>query len=167
MSQPPEPAAPSARRAPLSEATPSPCIGVCSTTSVGDVVCRGCKRFAHEVVDWNGYSDEQKQAVERRLQQLLERVLADKLRLDSAERLVAALRLGKVRYAAHRPPLCWAADLMRAMDGPCEALSQAGLTPKPEWRRRDIAELSAQVGEDFLRLSRAYHQRYLTVTAQR
>ncbi|MEL0305883.1 MAG: DUF1289 domain-containing protein, partial [Halieaceae bacterium] len=39
----------------------TPCIGVCST-GVGDVVCRGCKRFAHEVIDWNGYSPEQKQA---------------------------------------------------------------------------------------------------------
>ncbi|MDO7671884.1 MAG: DUF1289 domain-containing protein, partial [OM182 bacterium] len=24
----------------------TPCIGICSTTSVGDWVCRGCKRYS-------------------------------------------------------------------------------------------------------------------------
>ncbi|MEC7008614.1 MAG: DUF1289 domain-containing protein, partial [Pseudomonadota bacterium] len=31
----------------------TPCIGVCST-GIGDSVCRGCKRFSHEVIHWNG-----------------------------------------------------------------------------------------------------------------
>ena len=44
----------------------TPCIGVCST-GIGDAVCRGCKRFAHEVIDWNGYSQAQKQAIDARL----------------------------------------------------------------------------------------------------
>ena len=43
----------------------TPCIGVCST-ALGGFVCRGCKRFAHEVIDWNGYSHEQKMAIEQR-----------------------------------------------------------------------------------------------------
>jgi hypothetical protein len=47
----------------------SPCIGICSTT-YGDLVCRGCKRFAHEVVGWNGYDDDQKGAIWLRLRQL-------------------------------------------------------------------------------------------------
>jgi predicted Fe-S protein YdhL (DUF1289 family) len=38
--------------------TPTPCIGVCST-GIGDVVCRGCKRYAQEVIHWNGYSEQQ------------------------------------------------------------------------------------------------------------
>ena len=44
----------------------TPCIGVCST-GIGDAVCRGCKRFAHEVIDWNGYSQAQKEAIDARL----------------------------------------------------------------------------------------------------
>ncbi|MEM9624509.1 MAG: DUF1289 domain-containing protein, partial [Pseudomonadota bacterium] len=32
----------------------TPCVGICSTT-YGDLVCRGCKRFAHEIVQWNAY----------------------------------------------------------------------------------------------------------------
>ncbi|MBU2098945.1 MAG: DUF1289 domain-containing protein, partial [Gammaproteobacteria bacterium] len=29
-----------------SVSTKTPCIGICSTTSVGDKICRGCKRFS-------------------------------------------------------------------------------------------------------------------------
>ena len=29
----------------------NPCIGVCSTT-YGDDICKGCKRFRHEVSSW-------------------------------------------------------------------------------------------------------------------
>jgi hypothetical protein len=29
----------------------TPCVGLCSTV-YGDLVCRGCKRFHHEVINW-------------------------------------------------------------------------------------------------------------------
>lgn len=48
----------------------TPCVGVCSTT-YGDLVCRGCKRFAHEVVGWNGFADAQRHVVWVRLNRLL------------------------------------------------------------------------------------------------
>ena len=37
----------------------TPCVGLCSTV-YGDLVCRGCKRFHHEVIQWNGYNEEEK-----------------------------------------------------------------------------------------------------------
>ena len=36
----------------------TPCLGICSTT-FGDEVCKGCKRFAHEIVSWTKYSEEE------------------------------------------------------------------------------------------------------------
>ena len=47
----------------------TPCVGVCSTT-YGDLICRGCKRFAHEIVSWNGYTVQQQGRVWQRLEQL-------------------------------------------------------------------------------------------------
>jgi len=47
----------------------TPCIGICSTT-YGDLVCRGCKRFAHEIVGWNGYAWDQRSVVWARLLEL-------------------------------------------------------------------------------------------------
>ncbi len=47
--------------------TDSPCIGVCSTTNVGDDICRGCGRTADEVIYWNTFSEEEKIAINLRL----------------------------------------------------------------------------------------------------
>ena len=34
----------------------TPCLGICTTT-FGDEVCKGCKRFAHEIISWPKYSE--------------------------------------------------------------------------------------------------------------
>ncbi len=47
----------------------TPCVGICST-SHGDYVCRGCKRFFNEVRDWQNFEPEQKEMVFERLAQL-------------------------------------------------------------------------------------------------
>ena len=47
--------------------TDSPCLGICST-SLGDEVCVGCGRTFDEVRLWNTYSDEEKAAINQRLQ---------------------------------------------------------------------------------------------------
>lgn len=46
----------------------SPCVGICSTTNVGDNICQGCGRTAEEVIEWNSYSDSKKIAINQRLQ---------------------------------------------------------------------------------------------------
>ena len=51
----------------------TPCVGICSTT-YGDLVCRGCKRFAHEIVQWNGYDEDQQSIIWSRLNSLRDEV---------------------------------------------------------------------------------------------
>lgn len=58
----------------LSDAALTPCAGKCSTV-FGDSVCRGCRRFSHEVIDWNKYSPEQKQLIWQRLDVQLDQIL--------------------------------------------------------------------------------------------
>ena len=38
----------------------TPCVGVCSTTNLGDKVCVGCGRTQEQVIMWNTYSKETK-----------------------------------------------------------------------------------------------------------
>lgn len=45
----------------------SPCVGICSATSMGDAVCIGCGRTSEEVIEWNSYTDAQKIAINLRL----------------------------------------------------------------------------------------------------
>lgn len=52
----------------------TPCAGRCSTV-FGDSVCRGCRRFNHEVINWNRYSNAQKQSIWQRLDAQLDQIL--------------------------------------------------------------------------------------------
>lgn len=47
----------------------SPCVGICSATSLGDPVCRGCGRTEQEVVNWNHMTQAAREAVWVRLEQ--------------------------------------------------------------------------------------------------
>ncbi len=67
---------------------PSPCIGICSTT-YGDLVCRGCNRFAHEVVQWNTYDEAQRGVIWQRLDELRDGALASVLSACQVEALCA------------------------------------------------------------------------------
>ena len=56
----------------------TPCAGRCSTV-FGDSVCRGCRRFNHEVIQWNTYSAEQRLSVWKRLDAQLDQILVPML----------------------------------------------------------------------------------------
>lgn len=47
--------------------TDSPCVGICSATALGDEICIGCGRTFDEVRLWNTLTDDQKIAINRRL----------------------------------------------------------------------------------------------------
>ena len=63
--------------------TKTPCIGICSTTSLGDLVCRGCKRYGFEVINWNGYDAEAKQAVLSRIEKFTVQILSARFQIFS------------------------------------------------------------------------------------
>lgn len=72
----------------------TPCIGICSTT-YGDLVCRGCKRFAHEIVQWNGFDQDQRRVVWERLLELRAGAVATLVRVtDEAQLREQAGRVG-------------------------------------------------------------------------
>ena len=52
----------------------TPCIGRCSTT-FGDEVCRGCRRYSHEIINWNGMSNEDKFEIWERLNYQLDKII--------------------------------------------------------------------------------------------
>ena len=73
----------------------TPCAGRCSTV-FGDSVCRGCRRFNHEVIKWNTYSLEQQSSVWHRLDAQLDQILVPMLPLaniEVAEKFVLSKRV--------------------------------------------------------------------------
>ena len=80
----------------------TPCVGICSTV-FGDRVCRGCKRYAHEIIAWNAYTNTQKTAIESRLDSLLEQIVTSKLRVVDAGLLKSRLDEQAIRSRSGLP----------------------------------------------------------------
>lgn len=100
----------------------TPCAGKCSTV-FGDSVCRGCRRFSHEVIDWNQYSATEAQLIWLRLDQQIDQIilpLVSTTDLDAVKdflrarqlRIPSAASTGRVLYEAlrvcYRAPECLA-----------------------------------------------------------
>ena len=111
----------------------TPCVGLCSTV-FGDQVCRGCKRFHHEIVNWNLYSEEEKRAVWRRLEILLVQVMASKLEVFDAAVLRRQLERHQVRFVPDQSPYCWAYQLIARGSRVISRIDAYGIALMPEFR---------------------------------
>lgn len=138
----------------------TPCIGVCST-GLGDDVCRGCKRFAHEVIDWNAYSEQQRRVIEARLSGYLRDAVCQFFVVDDVNRLRQQLEHQGVRFKPHQDPHCWAFDLMRAGASQLGDLSDYGLRLTERGQGVSLGELRKEIDDAFYAVSAAYYQRYV------
>lgn len=140
--------------------TRTPCIGVCSTTSVGDAICRGCKRYAFEVIRWNSYSDPEKEAVLRRLEALTVQILKDRFHIHSAAALEATLQHWKIPMNPALSPYCWLHSLLQK--APLEALEMpgSGFAILRQHQDKTLAELADLADVELLVLCEAHFARY-------
>jgi uncharacterized protein len=141
----------------------TPCIGVCST-GIGDRVCRGCKRFAHEVIHWNSYSNEQKLLIEERLAGFLSRCVQNKLQVVDVSMLAARLEVQQINYPLNRDAYCWAYCLLKAGGNQIEDPSEYGLLIDAEYREVPLKQLRLVIDQEYYILSDAYYERYLSAT---
>lgn len=134
----------------------TPCIGICSTTYGGDV-CRGCKRFAHEVIDWNAYSEAQKQLVWDRLTRLAEEVVALHLSIFDDELVVQTLRSLGVRHHIDQSSVFAAIELLRALGQQRVDLARFGLAVMPASTHLTPGELHRTITDDLFLRSEAWY----------
>ena len=136
----------------------TPCIGVCST-GIGDSVCRGCKRFAHEVLHWNAYTNEQKLLIEQRLTQFLSQCVRNKLRVVDQVLLRRRLEELQIGFPQQRDAHCWAYCLLKAAATQIRDPAEFGLLIEAEYRAIPLAALRQVIDEEFYTLSDAYYER--------
>ncbi len=137
----------------------TPCIGLCSTT-YGDSVCRGCKRFAHEIVDWNRYDEPQKAAVIARLAQILDDVVNRYLTVFDEASLLSALTESGFRYRKEQSASWWVYDLMRQTKGRISQPSVCGFRVLPENKGLELPDIWEAMNREFLALSEGHYERY-------
>ena len=146
---------------PLSDqSVKTPCIGVCST-GIGDSVCRGCKRFCHEVIDWNSYSSAQKKVVDERLSGFLSQVVSNKLRVIDAELLKWQMDTQNVRFVAYHDAYCWVFSLLKAGAGQITNAQDYGFELDLRFRQMSLVELRDLIDQEFFMLSEAHYERYM------
>lgn len=140
--------------------TKTPCIGICSTTSLGDQVCRGCKRYSFEVINWNSYDGAAKASVLSRIEKLLTQILENKLRIFSVPNLQLGLKQANVPFDENLSPYCWLHNLLKKYHQQIDDLKHYGVYALPGYENLSMAELSEVIEQELLLLCEAHLERY-------
>jgi predicted Fe-S protein YdhL (DUF1289 family) len=138
----------------------TPCIGVCST-GIGDSVCRGCKRFSHEVIDWNSYTLEQKRIIDARLSGFLSQCVSNKLQVNDPALLKWQLEVQQIPFTAHHDEYCWVFILLKAGAGQIDHTNDFGFEVDLRYRDLSLAALRECIDQEFFILSQAHYERYM------
>ena len=145
---------------------PTPCVGICSTT-FGDLVCRGCKRFSHEIVDWNSYDDSQKEIIWERLEKIKEQVVGQIVKRKDEKLFQSAIEAQKINeQQEHQATYVLLQRLVRHS----KQLSFAGLenaSPEHEKNEEEIDSLVTlqQIDKEIVVRSRAFYELSYKVSA--
>jgi predicted Fe-S protein YdhL (DUF1289 family) len=139
----------------------TPCIGVCST-GIGDTVCRGCKRFSHEVIAWNTYTQDERRTVLRRIDALLTQIVAHWLEIQNSEQLQIQLNAQQIAFDAAREPSSWVVELLKAGASQIDDLSIYGLQITEQARAMSMRDIRDAVEKEFYALSCAHYERYFS-----
>jgi predicted Fe-S protein YdhL (DUF1289 family) len=145
----------------MTRSVKTPCIGVCSTV-FGDEVCRGCKRFQNEVIDWNGYQDSQKIAVLTRLESLKTQIMESKISIVNKEVLQNQLDTLDIKYVIDDNPFCWVFDLLRQASQSIDSLQDFGVVLQ-DGVENNLFELKKIIESELFSLSEAHFQRYFKI----
>ena len=140
----------------------TPCAGRCSTT-YGDLVCRGCKRFAHEIVAWNRYDEVAKDAVWQRLLMLRDQVVAGRIEVVDRSLLEAQLGHHRIVFAAADSDASRVWLLLLRGARHMRSLAGYGLRGLPPFDAMSPLELRDLIDSDYQRLSEAHYERYFAV----
>ena len=145
---------------------PTPCVVICSTT-FGDLVCRGCKRFSHEIVDWNSYDDSQKEIIWERLEKIKEQVVGQIVKRKDEKLFESAIEAQKINEQQEYQAIY---VLLQRLVRHSKQLSFAGLenaSPEHEKNEEEIDSLVTlqQIDKEIVVRSRAFYELSYKVSA--
>jgi len=131
----------------------TPCVGVCSTT-YGDLVCRGCKRFSHEIVGWNGYEPDQKDRVWARLSELSNESVRACVRVQDEDRWQQT-----IASMTHADSNEFGTLVLRVLRNVVQKPIEAGLEPLGLPRDVLSRDVLRSIDREFYIRSMAYYER--------
>ena len=141
----------------MQKKTRTPCVGICSTT-FGDEVCRGCKRFYFEVIDWNKFNDDEKDSVWMRLESLKTQIIYSKIRKINSEKLQSKISELDLKIKTDLNEYCQIFDLIKLVSESFQDLTEFGVTFFDE--NINLETLKKDLEEELLALSKAHYSKY-------
>jgi len=139
----------------------TPCVGICSTSIAGSV-CRGCKRYAHEVIRWNSYTAEEREIIWRRLEQFRCTIISNWLEVVDDTLLKTQLEKQRIKFNPTLDSRAWAYDLLRAGASQIENPAPYGLRLLPRCQGMTLTVVNEAIEKEYLALSEAHYARYFT-----
>ena len=130
-------------------------MGICSTT-YGDLVCRGCKRFAHEIIAWNGFDEEQRDTVWARLIELRDTCVRDVVHAGLRADMAAACTARGLPVDSESTTLSLTYELLRRGLNEPQVLLDANIDLRES--ETPIDALKA-IDDLFLQRSQAHYER--------
>ena len=134
----------------------TPCLGICSTT-FGDEVCKGCKRFAHEIVSWTKYSPEEREIINLRLEQFKIQILKRRFKIIDADLFASKLDEKAINFNHSLDPLTWIFDLFRAAGSQPINLTDFGIENLVSYDPKIIKD---EINDELRELSEVHFERY-------
>tara|TARA_B100000965_G_scaffold405296_1_gene438747 strand:+ start:1071 stop:1520 length:450 start_codon:yes stop_codon:yes gene_type:complete len=137
----------------------TPCIGICSTT-FGDDVCKGCKRFSYEITDWGKFSNDERALVNSRLEQFKATILQEKFTVSDSNRFESKMNEFSINFNNSLDPITWVFDLLRASSNEDLDLNDFGIEILPQFSNLSLVELRDLINQEMLQLSEAHYYKF-------
>ena len=137
----------------------TPCIGICSTT-FGDDVCKGCKRFSHEITNWGKFSTDERAVVNSRLEQFKTTILEEKFTISDSELFESRMNEFSINFNSSLEPITWIFDLLRASSNEDLNVNDFGIEILPAFSNLSLIELRDLINQEMLQLSEAHYYKF-------
>ena len=137
----------------------TPCIGICSTT-FGDDVCKGCKRFSHEITNWGKFSTDERAVVNSRLEQFKTTILEEKFTISDCELFESKMNEFSINFNSSLEPITWIFDLLRASSNKDLNVNDFGVEILPAFSDLSLVELRDLINQEMLQLSEAHYYKF-------
>jgi len=137
----------------------TPCIGICSTT-FGDDVCKGCKRFSHEITNWGKFSTDERAVVNSRLEQFKRTILEEKFTISDSNLFESKMNEFSINFNSSLEPITWIFDLLRASSNKDLNVNDFGVEIFPAFSNLSLVELRDLINQEMLQLSEAHYYKF-------
>ena len=136
----------------------TPCRSICSTT-YGDFVCRGCKRFAHEIIEWNQLDDPYKEEIWSRLDTVYRESIRACVNISNTDVFNRHVEENEIPFSTDPESAIY--ELLQVVDSPVENL---GLLPTELSIGTSSLRLFNEIENEIYRRSLAYYEYYFKRT---